>query len=73
MHYQLISIYDSSGQKVMNQRINYNQKQTINTSNLSSGIYFISLSESNTKPIKFVVAHWLKDYTYHSFQFYTVL
>jgi len=53
---QRLSIYNTLGQLVDNFQTNTNQKQVFNINNLSNGIYYIGFSESNTKPLKFVVS-----------------
>lgn len=54
---QTLNVYNTLGQVVKNFRTYSNQKQNFNASDLSNGIYFIGFSQSNTKPLKFVVAH----------------
>ena len=54
---QKLHIYNTLGQRVDNFQTNASQKQVFNINNLSNGIYYIGFSESNTKPLKFVVSH----------------
>ena len=49
------SIYNTIGQKIASQKISSNSDLTINTSSLSSGVYFIKLVKgSATKTLRFI-------------------
>jgi hypothetical protein len=52
-----LAIYNYLGQAVDYFQTNTNQTQVFNVAHLSNGIYFLGFSESNVKPLKFVVSH----------------
>lgn len=54
---QPLHVYNQLGQLVAVFQTNSNQKQTFNINNLNNGLYVIKVSESNTKPLKFIVSH----------------
>ncbi|WP_299129232.1 hypothetical protein [uncultured Winogradskyella sp.] len=52
-----VYIYNQMGQKIETLSITNNVQLRYNTSHLSNGVYVLGFSESNIRPIKFVVAH----------------
>ncbi|MFP4846226.1 T9SS type A sorting domain-containing protein [Winogradskyella sp. PE311] len=52
-----IKIVNSLGQNVAELKLNSNSKYLHDVHNLNNGVYFINFSDSNIKPIKFVVSH----------------
>ncbi|WP_426430143.1 T9SS type A sorting domain-containing protein [Winogradskyella sp. HB-48] len=52
-----LHVYNQLGQLVAVFQTNSDQKQTFNINNLNNGLYVIKVSESNTKPLKFIVSH----------------
>ncbi|WP_299525852.1 T9SS type A sorting domain-containing protein [Winogradskyella sp.] len=53
---QQLSVYNTLGQVVESFQTSSDQIQVFKTSNLGNGIYFIDFSQSNTKPLKFVIS-----------------
>lgn len=50
-------IYNNLGQMVKSVQLNSDVTQQINVSDLSNGMYFLNVSNSNTNPIKFIVSN----------------